>query len=412
MSEFRVGLPSDKRWMEYKYSLAWVVQACSRCSNCKHLHGWRIKSHRFSTICPSLDYYLFDSHSSQGRMDIGLALISGKLKMTQKLAESLYQCTLCGACDVMCKTQNDMEPLRVIRELREICVDLGFGLPQHKAFIESMKNYGNPFGKPNEKRFAWMPKEVEPLPKADVVYFVGCTTAYLRPEIARASVKVLNSAGVKFAVLGSEEYCCGKPAYKQGYTEVAKEMIERNIRIINEMGAKVLVTSCPGCYTSFNEFADDYSDVKKEFEVLHLSHFVDSLIDEGKLKFTKSVNLKVTYHDPCELGRLSKKWTPGTEVLGDPRNYEIPRKILKSIPGLELVEMERIKEYSYCCGSDVGWAFPDFLMRTSRHRLEEARATGAEAIVSWCPTCINNFKHAARGRIRVYDVAEIIEKAL
>lgn len=412
MSEFRIGLPSDERWREYKYDLAWIVQACSRCTNCKHLHGWRIKSYRFSTICPSLDYYLFDSHSCQGRMDIGLAFIAGKLEMTEKLAESLYQCTLCGACDVMCKTQNDMEPLKVIRELREICVNLGYGLPQHKAFIESMEKHGNPFGKPNEKRFEWMPMEVMPVPKADVVYFVGCTTAYLRPEIARATVKILKAAGVDFTVMGPEEYCCGKPAYKQGYTNVAKKMIEHNIKIINEMGAKTLLTSCPGCYTSFTEFADDYSDVKKRFEVLHLSHFVDSMMDEGQLKFVKSVNMKVTYHDPCELGRLSKKWTPGDDVLGDPRNYEIPRKILKSIPGLELVEMERVKEYSYCCGTDVGWAFKDFLFHTSENRLQEALATGASALVSWCPTCINNFKHVAKGRMRVYDAAEIIENAL
>jgi Fe-S oxidoreductase len=345
-------------------------------------------------------------------MDIGLALASGKLKLTEKVAESLYQCTLCGGCEVMCKTQMDMEALKVLTELREMCVRAGVGLPQHKAFVESIEKNGNPFGEPHEKRFAWMPREVKPVPKADVVYFVGCTTAYRRREIARATVRVLNAAGIKFAVLGPEEYCCGKPAQKKGYRDVAKKMIERNIETVNKIGAKTLVTSCPGCYMSFTIHADEYSDVRKEFEVLHLSQFVDSLMNEGRLKFKKRLDLKVTYHDPCELARLAKPWKPGDEALGDVNNYETPRKILKSIPGLELVEMERIKEYAYCCGSEVGWAFPDFLMWTSNHRLEEAKATGAEAVVSWCPTCSNNFKHAAKGQIKVYDVAEIIEKAL
>ena len=122
--------------------------------------------------------------------------------------------------------------------------------------------------------------------------------------------------------------------------------------------------------------------------------------------------MKITYHDPCDLARLAQPWKPGDLALGNVENYETPRKILTSIPGVELVEMDRIKEYAYCCGSEVGWAFSDFLMSTSHRRLEEARATGAEAIVSWCPTCSNNFKHAAKGQIKVYDAAEIIQMVL
>jgi len=345
-------------------------------------------------------------------MDIGLALASGKLKLTNRLVESLYQCTLCGACDVMCKTQNDMEPLKVLIELREICVLAGFELPEHKAFIDSINKYGNPFGQPPEKRYIWMPKDVYQVQSAEILYFAGCTTSYLRREIARATVKIMQNVGIKFKVLGSNEFCCGKPAYKQGYIQIAKKMIEHNIKAINNMGVKLVVTSCPGCYTSFSIFADEYSKVKRKFEVLHFSQFVDQLMDEGKITFEKNVELKATYHDPCELGRLSKAWRPGDDILGDPKNYETPRKILNRIPGLQLVEMERIKEYSYCCGSDAGWAFPDFVLRTSIHRLEEAKSTGAEAIITWCPTCANNFLHASRGQIKIYDAAQIIQMAM
>jgi Fe-S oxidoreductase len=144
--------------MEYKYGFGWIVQDCSHCTNCKHLHGWRIKNQRFATICPSLDHYLFDSHACQGRMDIGFGLASGKLDLTQKLAESLYQCTLCGACDVNCKTcAQEMEPGKVMLELREMCVRAGFGLPQHQTFVDSIEKNRNPFSEPHEKRFAWMP---------------------------------------------------------------------------------------------------------------------------------------------------------------------------------------------------------------------------------------------------------------
>ncbi|MEM2914377.1 MAG: (Fe-S)-binding protein, partial [Candidatus Bathyarchaeia archaeon] len=325
------------------------------------------------------------------------------------LVRSFYQCTLCGACDVMCKTQNDMEPLKVLEELREISVSAGFGLPEHKAFIDNINKYGNPFGQPAEKRYAWMPKNVKSLSNPEIIYFAGCATAYLTREIARATTKLMSTMGIEFAVMGSDEFCCGKPAYKQGYINVAKNMIEHNIKKINKLGAKVLVTSCPGCYTSFTIFADEYSKIKRKFEVLHISHLINQLIDEGKTALTKNVDLKVTYHDPCELGRLSKKWKPGDDFIGNPKNYEIPRKILKSIPGLQFVEMERIKEYAYCCGSDAGWAFPDFVLRTSKHRLEEAKDTGAEAIITWCPTC---FRHAARGQIKVYDASQIILMAL
>jgi Fe-S oxidoreductase len=158
--------------------------------------------------------------------------------------------------------------------------------------------------------------------------------------------------------------------------------------------------------------ADEITDVKRNFEVLHASQYFNRLMDQGKMNLKNQVDLKVTYHDPCELARLAKPWKPGDDAIGDVENYENPRKLLQSVPGLELVEMDRTKECAYCCGSETGWAFPDFLTWTSNKRLEEAKATGAEAIVSWCPTCINNFKHAAKGQIKVFDMAELIQRTL
>jgi len=414
MSSAVKALPKDKRWLKYPgFDLAWNVMACIRCSRCYYVHTWDVKSWRFSEICPSLKRYMFSAYSAQGKMDIGIAILTGKLKVSQKVAEILYKCTLCGGCDVMCKDTMDMEPVKVFEALREICVKEGVGpLPQHKRFIESIEKNFNPYNEPHEKRLEWMPKDVKPAEKADVVYFVGCTSAYRRPEIAQATVRILKAAKVDFMMLHPEEYCCGGTALRVGVRDLAKKMIEHNIEAINKSGAKTVVTSCAGCYNMFNVKAREITNMKMNFKVLHITELIDSLIKEGRIKFTRELGLKVTYHDPCHLGRLSEPWTPGKPV--GVKHYEIPRRILSRIPGVELVEMERIKENAWCCGAGGGVkaAYPEFAEWTAKERIEEAKTTGAEALVSSCPFCKTNLKDAAEDEMKIYDITELILQAI
>ena len=186
---------------------------------------------------------------------------------------------------------------------------------------------------------------------------------------------------------------------------------EINIEAWTKAGVKTVVTSCSDCYHAFKRL---YPKLGSKFEVLHTVEFIDHLIKEGKIKFTKTVPMTVTYHDPCHLGRQGEPYVPweGEEkkirnqiVVYEPRKpryngawgvYDPPRNVLKSIPGLELVEMERIREYAWCCGAGGGVreAYPDFANWTATERIEEAKSTGAEAIVSACPWCERNFMDA------------------
>ena len=209
--------------------------------------------------------------------------------------------------------------------------------------------------------------------------------------------------------------------------------MDHNIEAWGNAGVKTVVTACSDCYTAFKVWYSRFGH--NEFEILHITEYLARMIKEGKIKFTKEVPMTVTYHDPCHLGRLSEPWVPwegkekkvlGQLVLQDPPKtwrrgengvYEPPRDILKSIPGIKLVEMPRIKEYAWCCGSGGGVkeAYPDFATWTAGERIDEAKSTGAEAIVTACPWCERNFIDtiSERGeKMKVYDIIELLQEAI
>lgn len=367
-------------------------------------------------------------------MDIVLSILDGKLKLddSEKLKEIAYSCTTCGYCDYACKwVHANAEVLDIILELKATIVDHGNGsMPQHKKIAENIMKYNNIYGRPHNERFNWMPKEVKLSDKESIIYFVGCTTAYLKPEIAQATAQILRAAGVNFMVLHQDEYCCGATLWRAGQREVAKKLMEHNVEAIRRSGAKTLLVSCAHCYGTFKR---EYPKVVGEldFEVLHVSELIKKLMDEGKIRLSKKVDMRVTYHDPCLLGRLGEKYIPWegkikmfgiheppkTWLFGSKGVYDPPREILKNIPGIELVEMERTREYAWCCGAGGGVleAFPDLAFWTARERIEEAKAVGAEAIVSCCPRCALNFEKAiacCKENTCYYDLTELVVKAL
>jgi Fe-S oxidoreductase len=184
--------------------------------------------------------------------------------------------------------------------------------------------------------------------------------------------------------------------------------------MFNDMGVKKLVTICPFCYSTFKR---DYPDVgdKMNFEVVHILELVDQLIAQGKLRLSKPINLSVTYHDPCHLGRISGYGISGTDdFIG---KYQEPRNIIKSIPGLTLVEMNRIKDDSWCCGAG-GWlrnGYPDLARWTADKRVEEAESTGAQALVTYCPHCEENLGESIQRRgnkMKIYDLLDLVLQAL
>lgn len=408
---------------------------CVHCKGCKWVDHIYLESVEFSRKCPSEQRYLFDSFAAYGRLKLALAILDKKLDYSDRLLDAIYACPLCGACDVGCKRNLDLEILLTLEALRVRCVREGIGPPvAYKKMAENISLTHNSLGASPSKRLEWFPQGVEPAEKADIVYFVGCSTAFEHPEIARATVKILDTAGVQFALLGADEWCCGNRLFSAGMIDEAKELAEHNMEAIRERGAKTVLTSCAECYRMLKvDYPKMFGKSTKDmdFQVVHLVELVDDLLKREAIKLSNRVDLKVTYHDSCSLGRLSEPWLhyEGTRghwgVLSpkiDRRRgtygiYQQPRDILNNIPGMSLVEMARMRENAWCCGAGRGTkaAYEDFALWSAQERLKEVRAVGAEALVSACPWCKSNFAVAAKTdglKVKVLDIAELISEAI
>jgi Fe-S oxidoreductase len=415
---------------EYKY----LIRRCIRCSICKWIPQLQIKSKKYATICPAIDMYNFHPYSGGGKIILALALEMEKIKPSDELRDIVYKCTECGGCDVSCKFLNNLEPLEIIMKLREKLVELGHGpMPKQQQYIDSVKKNYNPYNEPHEKRLEWLPDDINIDPKAQILYFVGCTSSYRRKEMAIAAGRILNAAGVPFNILENEEYCCGSPVFRTGDIHTFKDFMNKNLDAIEAKNITTVIFSCAGCYDTFKVHYPLYR--KYNFDVKHSVEFFNELIENKQLLLTKEVPLTVTYHDPCHLGRNAEpyeEWKgkvvnlmplisihvpPKPKRCGTYGVYESPRELLKNIPGLELIEMERIKEYSYCCGAGAGVksAFPEFALTTAKSRIEEAEATGAQIVTSSCPFCSTNLQdgiHESGSTLKYYDINELLLMAI
>jgi len=408
------------------------AKMCVRCTFCKFIDLNWVTSLRFSRQCPIDTKYAFNLYSPHGLLHSALAELDGDLEFTPKLMDALYKCTLCGACDARCKRNLDIEVLQVIENLRIRCVEQGKGpMPEHKVMADKIRKTHNEYGKPHEDRQKWLTSDIKTAKKADIVYFVGCNSAYKQPELAQATAKILNHTGTEFMLL-EDEWCAGNYVMATGQVDLARELAEHNVKAIEDSGAKTVITSSAECFKSLKV---DYpklmgkSTEDMPYTVLHLTEYLDQLMQDGKLEFKKNVNMKATYHDPCNLGRLSEPWQewvpnyirviPVGKVWrrGERGIYDPPRNILKGIAGMEVVEMERNRSNTWCAGScgGVELAFPDFAMWTAGERIEEAQATGADTIVTSSPDVkelLTKAIEAKKAKMAVYDITEIILKAI
>jgi Fe-S oxidoreductase len=410
------SLPKDDWHRKYYWDLRKNAWNCARCSVCKWVDSWEVKSARFAKICPSSLYYLFDAYSCQGRMDVSLALIDGTLKYEDSpgLLDIYYKCNMCGGCDAMCKRVQDMEPLRVIQEMRTTLVGDGQLLPVHMPVMDHLRKEDNMMMKPKAERGKWAEGlKVKDLTseKAEVVFHAGCNLSFDEElgKIARMVITMLQDTGVDVGIMGKDETCCGGRAFEMGYQGELTKYAENNIEAWTNADVKTVIVACSDGYYTFKRL---YPELGSKFEVLHIVEVIDRLIKEGKLKFSKTIPMTVTYHDPCHLGRRDHVYVPGEAIMG---LYDPPRDIIKSIPGVKLIEMERIKEYAWCCGAGGGVkeAYPDFNTFTARERIEEAKATGAEALVTACPWCERNFLDALNGdKLKVLDIMELVQQAI
>ena len=235
-----------------------------------------------------------------------------------------------------------------------------------------------------------------------ILYFPGCMATYRAKDIAKSTIELLKKANVDFILLGEDEWCCGSVMLRTGNLDVGKDMMEHNVDAINKSGADVVVTSCSGCFRTLKQ---DYEKMTGplDFEVKHVLELLVDLIDKGSLKFPET-KLTVTYHDPCHLGRHSGL-------------YDVPRDILKSVPGLELVEMARSRQNARCCGAGGGFRAgnSEDAIAISANRVREAEATGASLLVTACPFCLRNLRDGAESinsRLKVESVESLLAKQL
>jgi Fe-S oxidoreductase len=389
---------------------------------------------KFPTRCPSNTWNAFDSYGAFGKMRIGTAIAEGRLKWTPKLLEIIYADPLCGACDVGCKRNLDLEIELTLEALRIKAVKDGAGpMPAHKAVAQNIAKTHNQFGAPHENRKKWITSDIKVAQKADLLYFVGCSASYTNPEIAQATAKILNASNTPFMIM-PEEWCCGNTLYSVGMIDEARELARRNVEAIRKAGATTLLTSCAEGYRMWKVDYPKMLNIATSdlgFKIIHLVEFADEMVKRGSIPLKKSMDLRLTYHDSCGISRLCDSWTPwkgergwmgmvspplkrrrGTEGL-----YGQPRNIINSIPGVKFVEMPRMKENAFCCGAGRGTkeAFPDLASFSAKHRLEEVREVGAEALVSACPWCKNNFAKAVKENgdsLKVMDISELILKSI
>lgn len=405
------------------------MEGCSRCSSCKWVPYNQIKSWRYSKNCPSIVRYNFQAYSGSGRMIMALSTIEGRSELTEEVSDIIFRCQLCGACDTACKVyRDDIDVTEVLLEQRSHCVESGLFAVEHIAVMDALKKEDNVLGEPKSKRGDWSHGlEVKDInkEKVDVLFHVGCRFSYdhdLRDTV-RGAATLLLKAGLNVGIAGKEESCCGGRAFEMGHRGKAENYAEDMLGRVKASGAKTMVTPCSDCYASFR-YLYPRMGMELPVEVLHITQILDSLFSQGRLLLKEKVPITVTYHDPCHLGRMGEPYLGEWEgdKLHRPMNmkrsgrkgiYEPPRKILSSIPGVEFVEMERIREYAWCCGAGGGVleAYPDFSLWTANERIEEALDTGADALVTACPWCERNFRDVLKetmADIRIYDLVDLI----
>jgi len=316
-------------------------------------------------------------------------------------SEYPYLCTLCGRCSLVCPSFIDTKGTRIAT--RRFMVEEGQYPPSMDRLAETLDKVHNIIGEPSEDRAAWVqalpeaPKDMFQKDKAKVVYFTGCVASYfpMTKRIPQSFVQILEKAGVDFTLLGGEEWCCGFPLIAAGMKEKADVAMQHNLQKVREKGAETVVFACPSCYHTWKE------GCKNEIALFHSTQFIKKLIEEGRISFNEK-KVKVTYHDPCDLGRASGI-------------YDAPREILRAIPGVELVEMKGNREECTCCGGggNLEMVRPDLSASIAQAKIDEIKATGAESVITACQQCVRTIFSNARKKkipITVMDIIEFVSK--
>ena len=367
------------------------VAKCTRCGFCL-------------PNCPTYAVKKSERYTARGRNAITRGLIEGSLEPSAEMANSVFTCLGCGACTAACfpavKTRG------AVLDDRALMAADGLQPAAMDRLKESLNEYHNITEDDNQERGDWkellkdVPAEALDKQSAPVAYFVGCVASFfpLAQKIPATFARLMHRAGLDFAVLGGEEWCCGFPLIGAGAPEELQALKAHNLERIQAMGAKTVVFACPSCFHTWKHFY-----APEGVELLHASQLLARMVSEGRLKM-KPVNMKVTYHDPCDLGRNSGV-------------YDEPRAVIKAIPGVELVELANNRNLSVCCGGggNVEMVDPELSQAIASMKIAEIQATGAEAVVSSCQQCLRTIATRARRQnldLKVLDLTQLLDLAL
>jgi len=320
--------------------------------------------------------------------------------------EAVWACTACGACIDICPVGN--EPMRDILDIRRSLVLMENDFPdQLQTAYRGMERSLNPWNVPPTERLKWAEglnvPTLEQIPEPEILWWVGCAPATdaRAQKNARAFVEILNVAGIEFAVLGKMEQCSGDSARRAGNEFLFNEIASANVEILNEVAPKRIVTTCPHC---LHTLAKEYPAFGGNYEVIHHTQFINEMISQGRIKLQSDADHKVTFHDPCYLGRQNG-------ILIE------PRQVFQSSQG-NYLEMGRHGKKSFCCGAGGAQMWKEEEHGTERvnaNRFREAVQTGADTLAVGCPFCmimLNDARKDANSKMRVMDIAEIVSEKL
>lgn len=346
------------------------VYRCVQCGTCR-------------SVCPVFDVVGWESANTRGRMLIIKSLLEGR-PPSEDVLPSLASCTTCGICASKCPA--GANPPEVVEAARAQLVQCGITTNAQKNLKSVIMTYCNSFGEIKDRKHWLSETERSKLPeKSDYVYFVGCFDSYRYPEFAKKTFGILRRFGV---TLLPDEQCCSSPLLRTGFKDDAENVMKHNLEQIRNVGAHTIITSCAGCYTTLK------NNYPEELRVLSLPEFLAQHLEELNLK---KLDLTVTYHDPCHLGRHNKV-------------YDAPRKVIQAISTLK--EMKNIKENARCCGGGGGvrTGYPDISLELARNRLQDV-PEGVDYIVTSCPLCVRNLRDAG-GDIEVIDIVELVAMSM
>jgi Fe-S oxidoreductase len=400
VESFGAGRLQDLSWKQLFES-----DVCVRCGRCTNVCPANIAGQPLS---PMAIIQGVKSHMSGA----GPLVLAGTDGAGSGLADAigedaLWSCRTCGACMQECPVYIEHVPT-IVDMRRWLVMDEARVPSTAQAALQNIEQRGHPWRGTALQRTTWMETIGVDVPEytgeQEYLYWVGCTGALVERNvpITQAIVRLLIEAGVSFGILGPAETCNGDPARRLGNEFLFQMQAQQVVQLFSEAKVHKVITQCPHC---FNTFANEYPDFGGNYEVIHHSQLLARLVAEGKLRPKDGTNQRVTYHDSCYLGRMNGI-------------YDAPRELLSAIPGLELVEMPRNRSRGYCCGAGGGMIFLEERggRRVNHVRSEEAAATGADAVASACPFCIQMFEEGIAAtepdeskRIKAFDIAELLE---